>query len=98
MKHVEVARYEMKPYIYGGDNMDKHIPQWWGYAAGDKQDDTGPERITFNPKNYPPGTKITVEVPVCPRCGEVYKNCMVRGYGEDECDFNWKQWAEEQYS
>ena len=98
-REVEIERYEMQPDCYGGKNFDEHIPQWWGYCDGDKQDDTTRQSIVFDPKDYPPGTKIVVTSPVCPKCDEVYENCMVRGYGgPNECDFDWKKWAEGKYS
>jgi hypothetical protein len=97
MERKTVMWFEMTPDIYGGEKCDEHIPRWNGYAAGDKQDDTTRQPLTFDPKNFPPGTKITVEEPLCPKCGEIYENCMARGSG-DACDFDWRSWAEELYS
>jgi len=28
MEYLEIERHEMKPDIYGGKNMDEHIPMW----------------------------------------------------------------------
>ncbi len=89
--------FEQKPNVYGGDNLDEHIPQWWGYAAGDKQDDMTHDHLVFRSEDFPPGTKIIVKEPLCPKCNEVYANCMVRGRDGD-CNFDWKSWAEGQYS
>ena len=97
--YVVTENYEMKPDVYGGPKMDQHIPAWNGYVAGDKQDDTTRQPITFDPKDYPPGTKITVETPICPKCHDVYENCMVRSeYTPNPCNFDWHDWAECQYS
>ena len=96
---VETEWFEMKPDVYGGKDFDEHIPMWNGYADGDKQDDTTRQPLVFDPKDYPPGTKIVVKEPVCPKCGEVFENCMVRGCGGgNDCDFDWKEWAEDRYS
>lgn len=98
-KESVIARFEMKPDCYGGERFNEHIPKWWGYSEGDKQDDTSEAPLRFDPKDYPPGTKIVLTEPLCPKCGECYQNCMVRGYGnQDECNFDWNQWAEEQYA
>jgi hypothetical protein len=97
MEYLEIERHEMKPDIYGGKNMDEHIPMWNRYVYGDMGDDTGPDPLIFDPKDYPPGTIIQVSSPVCPKCGEVYENCMVR-WQDGACNFDWTQWAEEQYS
>ena len=80
MEYVITECWGMMPDYYGGENFDEHIPQWLD-CTGDKQDDTIGNPIPFDPKDYPPGTKITVEEPVCPKCGDVYKNC--------KCDFDW---------
>lgn len=97
MKYTETMWFEMKPNIYGGENLDEHIPMWNGYADGDKQDDTTTDSLIFDPKDFPPGTKIVISEPVCPKCNEVYQNCIVRSQNNG-CDFDWKNWTEEQYS
>ena len=99
IKFEKIGELQMRPDCYGGKNFDEHIPQWWGYFEGDKQDDTTKKPFALDPKDHPPGTKITIEEPVCPKCEEIYTNCMVRGYDSpDECDFDWKGWVEEQFS
>ena len=99
MDFQKIGEFQMRPNCYGGEKCDKHIPQWWGYFVGDKQDDTVKEPIILSPENFPPGTKVTIEEPICPKCGEIYTNCMVRGYNmPTECDFDWVKWTEEQYS
>ena len=96
-EYSQIERHEMKPDVYGGRKLDEHIPMWNSYANGDMGDETSHKPLVFNPKDYPPGTIIEVKSPMCPKCGEVYENCMVRGH-EGDCDFDWKQWAEDKYS
>jgi len=97
--YIEIMTAELKVDCYCGENADEHTKYWNGYCAGDKQDDDFKEPIILDVALLPPGTKVIVKEPACPKCGEVYGNCMVRGYGnENECDFDWKNWAEEQYS
>lgn len=87
----------MTPDVYAGENMDEHEPAWNGYAVGDMGDETFKEPIVFEAEDYPPGTRVIVESPICPKCHEVYENCMARG-GSFPCDFDWRNWVEEQYS
>lgn len=77
--------------------MDEHEPMWEGSADGDMGSDTDKSPIILKPSDFPPGTKVVVSEPLCPKCGECFENCMVRGRPGD-CDFDWKNWAEEQYS
>jgi hypothetical protein len=87
---------EMKPDIYGGDNFNNIIPQWYLYVEGDKDgmfvDDDGEGRICFNPKGFAPGTRIVIEEPVCPKCGYGRSVCQAEG-----CDFDWDVWVQNEY-
>lgn len=94
----ETEWYEMTPDVYAGENMDEHIPLWTGYVSGDKDSETFSEPIVFDPKDYPPGTKIIVKEPVCPKCLLSYIDCMSRPGFENDCDFDWKELAEILYS
>lgn len=87
--------FEMKPDIYGGDNCDQHIPTWDVYSDGDKNS-TSIDKITLDAKDFPPGTKIVISEPVCPKCGMTVGMCME--LGTDQCEFDWENWVEEQYS
>jgi hypothetical protein len=97
MKYSEIERHEMQPDIYGGDKCDEHIPMWNSYCYGDMGEDTSFDPLIFDPKLYPPGTIIEVKTPCCPKCGEVFENCIIRGQ-PGSCDFDWKKWTEERYS
>ena len=92
---------EMKPDVYGGPNFDQHIPDWEAWAEGDKDSpgSMGPELVMYA-KVWPPGTKITVEVPCCPSCGMPASiNSSTMAMNEFcICGFNWKEWAEDRYS
>jgi hypothetical protein len=81
---------ELKVDLYDGPNCDQHRLYWDGYADGDK--DGGPigTTLTLEAATFPPGTKIRISVPICPKCGETSETC--------ECGFDWKQWAENKYA
>jgi hypothetical protein len=98
MEYRSVMWIEMTPDVYGGHKCNEHIPRWNCYADGDKQDNTVTEPVKFNPKDFPPGTKIVISEPLCPKCDEVYENCIGCRKEDDGCDFDWKEWTENQYS
>ena len=98
VSYVKTMWAEMKPDVYGGKNADEHIPRWEAFCLGDRGSELSSADLILDPKLFPPGTKIEISEPICPKCGEVYQNCMSRGYNKDECDFDWKEWAEDQYS
>lgn len=93
-----VAGGEVKADVYCGDSCDQHEPYIEAWCEGD----LGSERMTalsFDSGRWPVGTKIQVLVPQCP--GE---DCHVDAEQQDEsgkcteCGFDWKEWAERQYS
>lgn len=106
MKYRETMRAEQAPDVYDGTECDQHRPRWVGSAEGDKEGD-GPigETIDLAAKTFPPGTRVIVLEPVCPECGEVPASkrlpidpeIKIDGW-ECGCDFDWKEWAEEQFS
>jgi hypothetical protein len=84
---------ERKTDCYDGETCDQLRPYWNAYADGDKQDDDVTGCIELDPKHFPPGTKITVSVPVCPECHLQVELCE----GSD-CEFDWKEWEINEYS
>lgn len=93
---------EMQPDLYGGDDCDQRIPQWFTYGEGDKDGDTSSDPLELFAANFPPGTQVLVMEPVCPLCGETraLKN-FPNGPGFQDkcaCGFDWRAWEEEHYS
>jgi len=93
MKYVEIMHAEMKPNIYGGENADEVEAQFECYAEGDKESETE-DTITFDAKAFPPGTKIVVTVPECPKCELSVELCTQMG----DCDFDWVEWRDGEFS
>lgn len=95
MDYNIIAGAEIKADVYCGDNCDQHEPYIEAWCEGD-MDTTKEEVIVFDVKRWPVGTKIQVQVPCCPNChlDAEHQN----DEGECECGFDWKNWAEEQYS
>ena len=94
MEYFTIMRAEQKPDVYGGKECDEHIPMWEAYAEGDMESEHSTEPLTLDPKSFPPGTRIIIEEPVCPECHCAASVCMEVG----ECDFDWKEWADNLYS
>lgn len=53
--------------------------------------------------NFPPGTRVTIEIPVCPKCGDPAD--MMTDDSKDynewpncKCGFSWKEWTINNYS
>ena len=46
--------------------------------------------IEFDAKAFPPGTRVFIEVPLCPTCNMEPELC--------ECDFDWKAWVNYEFS
>lgn len=90
-----VSGAEIKANVYGGDNCNEHMPYIETWCEGDMDTDTAQE-ISFDVKRWPVGTKLTVKVPCCPECELDAEHQDKQGLCE--CGFNWKNWAEEQYS
>jgi hypothetical protein len=101
IRYQEIMWGEMRPDCYAGKTCDQIKPQWWCYAEGDMQDDTGPDPIRLKAKHFPPGTKVVVSVPICPKCGESADMALdftTGKMGKCDCGFNWEEWARDQYS
>lgn len=61
----------MKPDVYGGPKCDQIVPRWHVYAEGDKDSDYIRGALKLDGRTFPPGTKVTIQEPVCPDCGDV---------------------------
>lgn len=112
MATTETMWAEMKPNTYSGDSCEEHKPGWYAFAAGDRESEEGLETLDLHAATFPPGTKVVVMEPVCPNCGEVPGRSIepVEITGKESgdkfkeftwscgCDFNWREWANREYS
>ena len=76
----------MEPDVYGGPSCDKHIPGWTVHFDDDMDSEKGLPCLELAAKHFPPGTRVIVETPVCPKCEIIQELC--------ECGFDWKEWAD----
>lgn len=97
---------------YSGDDCDQVKNYFDIYCEGDKEGSTDRDDIILQVDQFPPGTRIGVEYPVCPECGtprqdllEIYETeegkvgwKLVGHESTCECGFNWDSWVLENYS
>lgn len=89
-KYTAAAWAEVRVNCYKGENCDEHENYWNSFWEGDKQDDDHEDPIVLDAKTLPPGTKVTIEFPLCPKCYMSQECC--------NCGFDWHNWAEEEFS
>ena len=89
MDYREISRAEMSPDTYDGLDGGVRRPRWLVSARGERGDAEVPA-VRLQPDHFPPGTVVTVCVPLCPDCKAEADLC--------DCGFDWRLWAEERYS
>lgn len=90
MRYKVILSGEMKVDYYD-ENESKYIESTF-------EGDMASERMTsliIDPRRWPTGTKIKIEVPCCPNCGV---DAEYQSLPFCECGFDWRQWAENEYS
>jgi hypothetical protein len=104
IKRRETMRAEMKPDLYAGLGCDEVAPRWWTYADGDKDGDFEHKPLALAAGLFPPGTTISIQEPVCPKCEETrepnYKDGKyLPGFkAKCRCGFDWDTWTGAQFS
>ena len=100
---VERQTFHQKPDCYDGATCDKLRPRWMtSYPKHGNEEDGEVLRIEMHARDYPPGTRVIIEVPVCPKCGDpgdfVQPKTRRRKWPRCDCGFSWAKWAVEQFS
>lgn len=107
MKYHTIMQAELKLDVYAGENCDESKPLWESYCEGDMDGDTGTADIRLTVDYFPPGTKVTIEIPECPDCSfprmthASHKDdgsVVIRHEDKCECGFDWVQWELNEYS
>ena len=94
LEYQPVMWGEMKPDIYAGESCDNVETRWWVYGDGDMDGDYVGRNVSFDSSMFPPGTKITVSQPCCPKCHQIAEMCI----SYEGCNFDWDHWRECKYS
>lgn len=95
IKYAEIAWANRFLDCYNGPDADEVIPYWNLYTDGEMEpstlyDDTLSISLAHNPR----GVRITISVPVCPKCEEHIELCETN----PKCDFDWKKWEEDSFA
>lgn len=95
--------WKMEPDMYSGPRGDKARPRWMtSYPKEGVQEDGETLELMIEAKSVPPGTIISIQIPECPRCGEIATqntpNKPGRNWPKCRCGFSWSRWAKEQYA
>lgn len=93
MKFRQTMWAEMSPDLYDGETCDQLRPRWHGFAEGDMDSDHS-DVLTLDSKHFPPGTKVLVLEPECPKCEQIPDLCR----SAESCDFDWDSWVQDKYS
>lgn len=105
-RYTERQKFVMEPDHYDGVECDKTRPRWMtGYAKYGDEEHGETLEFSLSAANFPPGTKVTIEVPVCPKCGDP-ADFVTGGSGDTpqkewpkcDCGFDWQKWSEDTYS
>jgi len=89
----------MKPDVYAGESCEGIEPRWM--LQHEKEGEEPVEDITLLPAHFPPGTRITISVPVCPDCSTPadFSHDFKTGVtGKCECGFDWEAWTLSEFS
>jgi hypothetical protein len=100
MDYHEIMRATMSPNVYDGPKCDQHRPRWHAHADGDKDSDHT-DALELAASMFPAGTKVSVEVPCCPECGEpadLHFDPNTATQRPCQCGFDWLAWANDQFS
>jgi hypothetical protein len=75
------------------------------YPKHGDEEDGETLKLEIPARSMPPGSRVTIEVPVCPKCGDPADMNVGSGETPDfkewpdcQCGFSWKKWAEDNFS
>ncbi|MCF6459093.1 hypothetical protein [Pseudoalteromonas sp. MMG024] len=96
MNYDVTAWGEVKADVYAGEPCGSKHEKFIEMSCQDDMESTTEKEINICSSRWPVGTKITIETPLCPSCETDAE--LQNEDGKCECGFDWKIWAEEQYS
>ena len=101
----EVQTFRQEPDCYDGKSCDLHRPRWMtSYPKEGDQEEGDVLKLEMPANKYPPGTRVTIELPSCPNCGDgadTWTEIGMKEYREwpnCKCGFSWKKWVEANFA
>lgn len=103
----------MAPDYYAGDSCDQVRPRWMVGIPKEGDEEEGEIlKMDLVARRFPPGTRVLLEYPCCPECGESADAQTplepingawdvpehVTEWPDCSCGFSWSNWATGQYS
>lgn len=107
MNYVERQTFRQEPYCYDGKTCDKQRPRWMtSYPKEGDEEDGEVLQLEMIARQWPPGTRVTIEVPCCPECGEPAdmqqpypdERKLRRTWPKCRCGFSWSKWVLDNFS
>lgn len=104
MEYRPIMGATQHPDLYDGETCDQERSQWHGWAEGDKGDGDNSEILSLAACTFPPGTKVEISVPECPKCTEPFDCGFNPETGKIErdhkcqCGFDWDAWVAGEFS
>lgn len=104
----EIMRAEVKADVYSGKNCNQVKKHFEIYCDGDMDSDTSDEDIVIKLAELPPGARVSITYPCCPKCAlpreDKFKQMdggtlkIVGHKSKCQCGFNWNNWVLNTYS
>ena len=104
LEYCERQTFVMEPDCYAGESCDKLRPRWMtSYPKEGKEEDGETLKLEMPAAMFPPGTRVTIEVPVCPKCGDPADmngsdGKSHKNWPRCDCGFSWTKWVKDTFS
>lgn len=101
--YTERQTFRQEPDCYDGKKCDKQRPRWMtSYPKHGDEEDGETLKIEIPAGSVPPGTRVIIQVPICPKCGDPADmnepRRKQRRWPRCQCGFSWAKWADGQFS
>lgn len=106
IEYVDRQTFRQEPDCYAGERSDQQRPRWMtSYPKEGDEEDSETLKLEIPAASMPPGSRVTIEVPCCPKCGDpsdinVGSGDMVafQEWPDCHCGFSWRKWAEGRFA
>ena len=95
--------FRQEPDCYDGDSCDQMRPRWMtSYPKEGDEEDGETLKLEIPAALMPPGSRVIIEVPGCPECGDSADinglDELHKAWPDCDCGFSWNKWAQGNYS
>jgi hypothetical protein len=99
LEYIERERYWTQPDCYDGKNCNQLRPYWWTSAPKEgNYRETEILKWEIHARLLPPTSRVTIEVPCCPKCGDpadalTDPTKLYRAWPKCRCGFSWRKFS-----